>query len=84
MSTLETDASDIATARAQWSARKSDSPLVAWTLSPEWTIVGPTERTQGTVLLCGSTRPLYVSECSGEINAYTRDHHDAFACGEGL
>lgn len=81
---MTNDTEDLQRARALWNARKSDSSLLGWTLSPEWTMVGPTERTQGTKYMRGSTRPLYVNECHGEINAYTRDHVDAFACGEGL
>ncbi len=60
------------------------SSIVAWTLSPQWTMVGDREKTRGTVYIAGSTRALHTEVCSGEIKAYTRDHHEAFSYSDAF
>jgi len=44
---MNTDAKDLAQARARWNARKSSSSIIAWTLSPVWTMVSLTQRYRG-------------------------------------
>jgi hypothetical protein len=67
------DSKDLRAARSAYNARKSDSSLVAWVCSPEWTMVPDTSSdARGSRTIAHSTRPLYTEVCAGEINAYTR------------
>lgn len=62
------DSEDLRVARSLYNARFSESSLVAWTLSPCWTMVDPTNyKVRGLRTIAHSTRPLFVEACSGEI-----------------
>lgn len=77
------DESDIRTARSRFNARKTESPLIAWICSDVWTHPTewtryPDQYTRGLVHTSGEGT-YGDNVASGEINAYMRDHVDAFA-----
>ncbi len=80
------DETDIRTARSRYNARRTESSLVAWICSPEWTKVSSNPSgMRGMRVYSGVGYTVGRADVmSGEINAYTRDHVDAFTTGEGL
>lgn len=81
------DEDDINDARSAYNARKSESSLIAWICSPEWTRAHyPTlPRLTGVSWSAkGSAKYQTSGIVSGEIEAYTRDHVDMWQTGGGL
>lgn len=91
---MDTFFADVTAARAAYAARKTDSSLIAWVSSEEWTDTrsyrfAPGESQhgrdfRGSVYCDQSCVVPSGTTVSGEINAYTRDHVDMFAQGEGI
>ena len=78
------DESDIRAARSAYNARKSESSLIAWICSPEWTSAIGYDLPGNRGSVKGRSSYGVEHSASGEIQAYTRDHVDGFAQGEGL
>lgn len=64
---MNDDAQDLRRARSRYNSRQTDSVLIAWICSPEWTMAPTDTAIRGTRYLKGSTYPLHVSETTGEI-----------------
>jgi len=81
------DKADIDSARSRYNARRTESSLIAWICSDVWKHPHyPTlpRLTGVSWSVKGSAKYDKSGIVSGEINAYTRDHVDGFATGEGL